>query len=205
MPIAYVYETEQQAQDAAQKLSSRYPESAVHLITPSSGGDAAAALKSGGFEASDAAAFAAEIARGRSVVAANPSFGQGVVVKSILDEFGPIPMGPLPSSYRDASARYTPFSEALGLSLLTRRTQQAWFWGDQLKRPDVSSLGFPRLKRNYNLSFGIPRLKRNYDLSFGIARLLKNNPTPLSSMLGLPLSKPPGVASLGLPRLVKRG
>jgi uncharacterized protein YbaR (Trm112 family) len=198
MPIARLYETEQQAQDAAAKLSSMYPDSTVHLITPSSGGDAAATLKKGGFDADDAAAYAAEIAKGRSLVANSPAFRQGVPVKATLDEFGPIPMGPLPSARPTANSRYTPFSEALGWNLLTNRTQQAWWWGDLLRRPDVISGNIPRLRRTYNLSFGIPRLRRMYNVSFGIPRL--NRMYNLS--FGIPRLNRAYNLSFGIPRLI---
>ncbi len=198
MPIARLYETEQQAQDAANKLSSEYPQGGVHLFTPSSGGDVAASLAGAGFDSGDAAAYAAEVAQGRSVVASAPAFGQGVLVKSVLDEFGPIPMSPLPSAAREANSRYTPFSEFLGVSVLTKRTQQAWWWGRELKRHDIASFGIPLLRKPNIISFGIPRLNRMYNLSFGIPRL--NRAYNLS--FGIPRLNRAYNLSAGIPRLI---
>jgi hypothetical protein len=220
MPIARLYETEQQAQDAAARLSSELPGGTVHLLTPSAADDAARLLKRGGFDATDVSVYAAEIAKGRSLVAASPAFGMGARVKAVLDEFAPVAIERLPSETRKATAMYTPFSELLGLSLLTKQTQQAWWFGEvQLKRPDATSLGQPRLKRPdvtslglprlvksptpFSSLFGLPLLKKPGVASLGFPRLLKN-PTPLSSMLGLSTRKEPDVASLGLPRLKRK-
>jgi hypothetical protein len=198
MPIARLYETEQQAHDAAQKLSGELPGVTVHVITPSSGDDVARTLKRAGFDADDASVYAAEIAQGRSLVANSPAFGQGATVKSVLDDFGPISTRPMPSSRPDASARYTPFSYLLGWSPLTRRTQQAWWWGeDLLRRPNIISGGIPRLNRAYNLSFGIPRLRRMYNVSFGIPRLRRM----YNLSFGIPRLRRMYNVSFGIPRL----
>ncbi|MEO0421347.1 MAG: hypothetical protein AAF184_03360 [Pseudomonadota bacterium] len=199
MPIARLYETEQQAHDAAQKLSSSNAGGSIHVITPTSGGDAVAELTGAGVDAGDAAAYAAAVAGGKSVVTASAPFGQGVVVKSVLDEFNPVPMA-LPSKRREASSRYTPFSEALALNLLTNRTQVMGFWGRELKRPDVTRFGFPRLQRNYNLSFGIARLNRKYNWSFGIPRLQRN----YNLSFGIPRIQRNYNWSFGIPRLIHR-
>ncbi|MEO0421345.1 MAG: hypothetical protein AAF184_03350 [Pseudomonadota bacterium] len=199
MPIARLYETEQQAQDAAQKLRDEFPYSNVHLITPSSGGDAAATLVGARFEAEQAAAYAAEVAQGRSLVATSPDFGSGARTSALLEEFGPIAMAvPAKSTRTRGNARYTPFSDLIGAKLLTSNTRQAWwFTEDQIKRPDVTSLGIPRLQSNYNLSFGIPRLQRKYNWSFGIPRLQRN----YNLSLGIPRLNRNYNLSFGIPRL----
>ncbi|MEO0972859.1 MAG: hypothetical protein AAFX85_07165, partial [Pseudomonadota bacterium] len=174
MPIAYLYETETQARDAAQQLGSEFPNTQAYVFAPASHGDVAAALEGEGFPADDAALYASQVTRGRSLVVTAPLFGEGVRAKATLEAYSPVELGALPSAGRRPSARYTPFSEFLSLPLLTERRQQAWFWGDALKRPDVASLGIPRLL---------------------------SNPTPLSSLLGLSTHKRPDVTSLGQPRL----
>ena len=200
MPLmARLYETEEQAQNAAAKLSSELPGGTVHLMTPSSDGDAATMLRRAGLEAGDASAFAAEIAQGRSLVANNPPFGKGATAKAVLDEFGPLPMAPVADS-RAASARYTPFSDLLQLPLLTKRPHQTWWYGDELIQRNYNlSFGIPRLNRAYNLSFGIPRLNRMYNLSFGIPRL--NRAYNLS--FGIPRLNRAYNLSFGIPRLIR--
>ncbi|MEM9386396.1 MAG: hypothetical protein AAGA68_15165 [Pseudomonadota bacterium] len=202
MPIARLYETEQQAQDAAQKLSSEFPDGTVQLITPSSEGDATSMLVRAGFRDDQAAAFAAEIAQGRSLVGNSPAFGSGARVQALLGEFGPIAMAaPAQIARTGSSARYTPFSDLLGLKLLTNNSRQAWwFTEDMIKRPDVTSLGIPRLQRNYNMSLGIPRLQRKYNWSFGVARLQRK----YNWSFGIPRLQRKYNWSLGIPRLQRK-
>ncbi|MEO0974975.1 MAG: hypothetical protein AAFX85_17950, partial [Pseudomonadota bacterium] len=180
-------------------LCSEFPDSTIHLITPSSGGDAGAMLARAGFEGDQAAVYAAQIAQGRSLVGTSPAFGSGARVQALLGEFGPIAVAlPATASRTGGSARYTPFSDIIGFKLLTEDTRQAWWWTeDMLKRPDVTSLGIPRLQGNYNMSFGIPRLQRKYNWSFGVPRLHRN----YNLSFGIPRLQRKYNWSFGIPRL----
>jgi hypothetical protein len=200
MPTPHVrlYETEQQARDAAAKLQQEgFP---TALVTPSEG-DMDAAVKLG-LSAYDAPIYAERVKQeGRSLVAATAPYGLGLTVLAILDEHSPIEED-LRTTRHLPDGR-TPFSELLSWPVLTkRRTFFSRIWGQELTRkpggsgikltsnptPFSSALGLATLaKPPGDSSFGFPLLTRPAaDDSFGFP-LLTKNATPLSSMLGWPL------------------
>ena len=90
-PIVRMYETEQQARDAVQKLQAEgFPEDQIFLVTPQSGGTVeaiAAAIMAGFVLRSHAKVYAEGIQKGRSLVVVRASFGHSQDAIDILNSF----------------------------------------------------------------------------------------------------------------------
>lgn len=207
-PIVRMYETEQQARNAARKLKDEgFPEDQIFLVTPQSGGTAeaiAAAIMAGFVLRSHAKVYAQGIQAGRSLVVVRAAFGYTQDAIDILDSFGPVDTGlRLPS--RDSSIAWdeaAPISSAFRLPVLLRNSPA----------PLSRTFGMPPLSRGRTgwlaAMFGEltgPRFA--FSALLGMP-LLSRNAAPLSSLFGLKTvsaSSGPWQKSFGLPILTRGG
>lgn len=203
-PIVRMYEAEQQARDAVQKLKDEgFPEDQIFLVTPQSGGTAeaiAAAIMAGFVLRSHAKVYAEGIQRGRSLVVVRASFGHSQDAIDILNSFGPVDTGlRLPKEPSIAWDEAAPISSAFRIPVLIRNSPA----------PISRMFGMPPLSRGrtgwLSALFG-ELTSPNYALSsvFGMP-LLSRNPAPLSSLFGLKTvtsSSGPWKTSFGLPLLI---
>ena len=207
-----MYESEQQAHDAAQRLVEvGFPEDKILLVTPTSaaGGEAevvrsavATGLLPGGYGGLCTQA----LQRGRSVVAVEAVFGRGQLARDALESFAPVDTEQLPAP---STRNPAPLSDALGIPTLTRGLPFAALTDSRFA---LSSLyGLRLLSWNpapLSSLLGMKTLskpKRPWVSSLGL-KLLSRNPAPLSSAVGMrTLSKPkkPWTRSFGLPLLSK--
>ncbi|MDJ0852102.1 MAG: hypothetical protein QNK04_27350 [Myxococcota bacterium] len=210
--IVRLYESEQQAHDAAQRLvEAGFPESKILLVTPTSaeGGEeevirtaVAEGLLTGGY-----GSFCTQgLQRGRSVVAVEAVFGKGQLALEVLESFSPVDTEQIPAP---STRNPAPLSDALGIPTLSRGLPFAALTDSKFA---LSSLyGLRLLSKNpapLSSLLGMKTLsgpKRPWQSSFGL-KLLSKNPAPLSSSVGMKtLSKPkkPWTRSFGLPLLSK--
>ncbi len=207
-PIVRMYETEQQARGAFDRLLAEgFPADTVFLVTPGSGGagaslDAiAAAIMAGYVLRSHARVYASGIARGRSMVIVRAGFGFSQAAIDIMAAFNPVDTGLcLPEEPSIAWDEGAPLSSALRLPVLWR------------KQPNPMSrfLGLPPLSRGRSVlspMFGeLANPRFALSALFGLG-LLSRNPAPLSSLLGLPTrsgKSGPWTTSFGLPLLSRK-
>ncbi|MCU0975098.1 MAG: general stress protein [Steroidobacteraceae bacterium] len=203
-PIVRMYEAEQQARDAVQKLKDEgFPEDQIFLVTPRSGNTAeaiAAAIMAGFVLRSHARIYAEGIQRGRSLVVVRASFGHSQDAIDILNGFGPVDTGlRLPKEPSIAWDEAAPLSSAFRLPVLIRNSPA----------PMSRTFGMPPLSKGrtgwLTALFG-ELTKPDYAFSsvFGMS-LLSRNPAPLSSLFGLKTvtsSSGPWKTSFGLPLLI---
>lgn len=202
-PIVRVYETEQQARDAASKLREEgFPADDVALVTPTSGGEAVSpaailnAVRAGKVLGGKAERYAQHIEAGRSLAAVRPPFGYAKLASGILDGFGPLEIEPRrPQVSSTAWDEAAPLSSALQLRTI-QRNQPA---------PFSSLLGLNTLSRGGRtfLSSMFGELTRPDFAVFGRSAL-SHEAAPLSSLFGLQTlraSDGPWTASFGLPLL----
>ncbi len=214
-PILRLYETEQQARDAAARLRDRgLPKEMIFLVTPESEGDPASAdtvsrAVAAGFVRQGWVANCADgVRRGHTLLAIRAPFGRGVLASFIMGGLDPIdsalehrePLSgwdeaaPLSSGFRMPvlwRGQAAPLSRLLGQSTLSRgRTFQNRY--TELTSPDAtfsSRLGLRLLNRNQ-----APRASLSgttaWTASLGLP-LLSPNPAPLSSRLGLHMKTGP--------------
>ncbi len=205
-PIVRMYEAEQQARDAVQKLKDEgFPEDQIFLVTPQSGSSAeaiAAAIMAGFVLRSHAKIYAEGIQRGRSLVVVRAAFGHSQDAIDILSSFGPVDTGlRLPKEPSIAWDEAAPISSALRIPVLIRNSPA----------PVSRTFGMPPLSRGRTgwlaAIFG-ELTSPNYAFSsvFGMP-LLSRNPAPLSTLFGLKTvtsSSGPWKTSFGLPLLTGR-
>jgi hypothetical protein len=202
-PIVRVYESEQQARDAANRLKEEgFPPNEVYLVTPLSGEEVepattvSSALLAGRVLGKQAQRYARFVEGGRSLVAVCPPFGYAQLAMNILADHGPIetePRPPQPSSMAWDEA--APFSSAFQLRTI-QRNQPA---------PFSSLLGLGTLSRG-GRSFFATLFGELTDPHFALfGRItLSPEPAPLSSLFGLKIlsvSREPWRSSFGLPLL----
>ncbi len=196
--IVRLYETEQQARDAARMLADVALPSATVLVPPQAAesagapGDAETPTRAGaaGAEAAVRAAVAEghipgsliracveSLEQGRSIVAVTPPFGRGEDALRAMGGARPLDPALLPTTSR---RNPSPFSDFLGIPTLTRPRRRL--------REDVRTPPY-----SFSRTFGL--------------RVLSDEPAPLSSLFGIPLlSRPkrPRSSSFGL-SLLSRG
>jgi hypothetical protein len=203
-PIVRMYETEEQARGAVDKLREEgFPEDRIFLVTPAAGGEEgsaeaiANAIMAGYILRSHAKVYAQGIVAGRSLALIHPPFGYGMLATQILDSYGPMDSGlevpPKPLPKWDEAA---PLSSAILAPTVIRNAPA----------PFSAMLGLSPLKTGRSVFSSIfgELASPNYAV-FGASRL-SHQAAPLSSMFGLKiLSTQPGGAawtrSLGLPML----
>ncbi len=211
--IARVYQSEQQANDAANKLKqSGFGASSVAVLTPSDAGS------------SSARGYSKYLSDGKCVVEVDPPFGKAASAKDVMQEFGPTndnPTAPSTTRKRSAPARSSsssssdvsvvhadsdaaPLSRAFGWKLLRQNDptpiSDKWGWetlkngftfGDPIVGNSYTTSMFGLISNNpapLSNAFNFP-LKRgatdgSWSQSFGRDLLIRNNPTPLSSKFG---------------------
>jgi hypothetical protein len=205
-PIVRMYEAEQQARGAVQKLKDEgFPEDQIFLVTPQSGGSAeaiAAAIMAGFVLRSHAKVYAEGIQRGRSLVVVRASFGHSQDAIDILNSFGPVDTGlRLPREPSIAWDEAAPISSALRIPVLIRNSPA----------PISRMFGMPPLSKGRTgwlaAIFG-ELTSPNFAFSSVVGMpLLSRNPAPLSSLFGLKTvtaSSGPWKTSFGLPLLTGR-
>jgi hypothetical protein len=200
-----MYETEQQARSAVQKLKDDgFPEDQLFLVTPQSGGTAeaiAAAIMAGFVLRSHAKIYAEGIQRGRSLVVVRASFGHSQDAIDILESFGPVDSGlRLPREPAVAWDEAAPISSAFRIPVLLRNSPA----------PVSRMFGMPPLSRGRTTwlaamfgELGNPHFA--FSSLFGLG-LLSRNAAPLSSLFGMKTvsaSAGPWQTSFGLPLLTK--
>ena len=204
IPIVRVYESEQQARDAAGRLREEgFGE--VFLVTPVSGEEAESpsavleALLAGQALGKHAGRYAAYVEEGRSLVAIRPPYGYSQLAINILAGYGPLETEPRPPQ-RSSTAwdEAAPLSSALQLRTI-KRNQPAPFSG---------LLGLSVLSRGGRsvLSKLFGELTSPHFAFFGRSHLV-HEAAPLSSFLHLKTltrSEGPRRSSLGLPLLSRR-
>lgn len=204
-PIVRVYESEQQARDAANRLKEEgFPPDEVYLVTPVSGEEVdpaatvSSALLAGRVLGKQTQRCAQFVEGGRSVVAVRPPFGYSQLAMNILADHGPIETEPRPSQ-RSSMAwdEGAPFSSAFQLRTI-QRNQPA---------PFSSLLGLGTLSRGGRSFFAtlFGELTDPHFALFG-RPTLSPEPAPLSSLFGLKIlsvSREPWRSSLGLPLLLR--
>jgi hypothetical protein len=199
-----MYETEQQARGAVQKLKDEgFPEDQIFLVTPQSGSTAeaiAAAIMAGFVLRSHAKVYAEGIQRGRSLVVVRASFGHSQDAIDILNSFGPVDSGlRLPREPSIAWDEAAPLSSALRIPVLIRNSPA----------PISRTFGMPPLSKGrtswLTALFGeLTRPDWAFSSVLGLP-LLSRNPAPLSSLFGLKTvtaSSGPWKTSFGLPLLI---
>lgn len=204
-PQVRLYETEQQARDAADKLRENgFSPDAIVVVTPSEG-DMDAAVKLGVNEL-DAPVYENRIKEaGRSFVAVAPNYGYGLTAVAILDDFNPVDTD-LRVGVDQPDGR-TPFSELLGWPTLTRRrTFMSRVWGSELtSKPGGSGVRLLSNPTPFSSAIGVATLTSPPgDSSFGFP-LLSDNPTPFSKMFGFSLlseNRTPFSKMLGMKTLI---
>jgi hypothetical protein len=202
-PIVRVYETEQQARDAASRLRDEgFAADDVALVTPVSGEEAGSpaailnALKAGQVLGAEARRYTQYLEAGRSLAAIRAPFGYARLAGAILDGFGPLEIEPRPPQ-RSSTAwdEAAPLSSALQLRTI-QRDQPA---------PFSSLLGLNTLSRGgrTSLSSLLGELT-NPDFAVFGRSALSHEAAPLSSLFGLQTlraSDGPWTSSFGLPLL----
>ena len=204
-PIVRMYETEQQARSAVQKLQDEgFPEDQVFLVTPQSGGTVeaiAAAIMAGFVLRSHAKVYAEGIQKGRSLVVVRASFGHSQDAIDILNSFGPLDTGlKLPKEPSMAWDEAAPISSAFRIPVLLKNSPA----------PLSRTFGMPPLSKGRTgwlaAMFGeIGNPHFAFSSLFGMG-LLSRNAAPLSSMFGMKTvsaSSGPWQKSFGLPILTQ--
>jgi hypothetical protein len=190
-PIVRLYDSAEKAQEAVRQLQARrFGPRNVDLVSPPADGGGAdeAALAETIAEAHVVRGRASRYARlvldGHWMVIARAPIGTGVMVTDLLDDCGPVETGLEETEDRarawDESA---PISSALQIGTIIRNpTPFSSFWA----LPVVAGRG----RRACEL-IGWPELASSrWSLSAKLGMpLLSNNPTPLSSLLKLPLTR----------------
>jgi hypothetical protein len=203
-PIVRVYESEQQARDAAGSLKDEgfRPED-IYLLTPASGEElglpptaVSDAILAGRTLGKHASRYAAYLAEGRSLVAIRPPYGYSQLAINILAGYGPLETEPRPPE-RSSTAwdEAAPLSSALQLPPLKRNRPA----------PFSSLLGLKTLSPGgrTSLSSMAGELTSPHFAFFGASRLAREA-APLSSFFHLGTvsrSKGPWRSSLGFPLL----
>ena len=204
IPLIRVYESEQQANSAVAQITSHdditINSDYVVVHSSASVADPAASRAWGvdGMPTVFRKFFAEQAAMGRAIVAAAPPYGQGQLIKRVLNKNNPIEIE-LPEVIRSEPA---PLSDWLGLPVLSNKKPNVRLI---TVSPDVS-FGFGLLSSNAtplsskfglkvlkdgpgNSSFGFPLLsasQRSGDRSFGFP-LLSKPKRPWNKSFGLPL------------------
>ena len=203
-PIVRVYESEQQARDAANRLKEEgFSPDEVYLVTPLSGEEVdpaatvSSALLAGRVLGKQAQRYAQFVEGGHSFVAVLPPFGYAQLAMNILAEHGPIETEPRPPQ-RSSMAwdEGAPFSSAFQLRTI-QRNQPA---------PFSSLLGLGTVSRGGRSFFAtlFGELTDPHFALFGRSSL-SSRAAPLSSLVGLKTlsgrSGPSWRSSFGLPML----
>jgi hypothetical protein len=163
LPVGRIYDTEQQARAAAQKLQDEgiAPERvALFVSAPDANADAVEQAVPN-LPPGHAIVYGRALQNGQSVVVVQTYFGRGESWSSILNSFNPVDTQDLPL-VRTRSA--SPFSDLFGMPTLAR------------SRDTLMTRIFPALS---SPDFA-------FSSKFGM-KLLSSNPAPLSSMLKLGL------------------
>lgn len=121
--------------------------------------------------------YLTRLTAGRTLLVATPSFMESRQAEIILDGFNPLPDShrPAPKPYVPLSEQATPFSNLLGLPVLTEGTPLSTGLGFGFKQEGLSHFSkmFPPLKSGWTFSETVGwKIKSSSD-------------TPLSSLLGL--------------------
>jgi len=181
-PIVRMYETEQQATHAYNKLRAwGFTDEVTNLVASGVGSlpDILAAIMAGYVLRADAEIYAQGVHRGLALVSVRAPFGTGKYAAEILDRLDPVDSGVKEVINRgliwDEDA---PVSSALHLPTISHGAAPfSNFWG----------LGVPMYRRTLSGVLGIPELvDSESSLSRGMAHL-SDNPAPLSSLLHIPL------------------
>ena len=167
---------------------------------------AAAALAAGTVMSTNARVYLDGLRQGRSLVVCDAPFGSARLAIHLMDSFGPVDLGPLPSAdtvrqERQRATSGTPLSAALGLPVLSRKYDPAPL-SDTLGVAVLSSgrSGFSRFSELTSPGF-------SFSSMFGLKLLSTGGATPLSSKLGLKVllaDKTGRRTSLGLPLLARQ-
>ncbi len=175
-PIVRLFGSAQQAADAIKKLAAEgYTDDLITLVGPDSATsvDGLAAKIAGAFVLnSEAKVYAPAVAKGQYLVVVRAPFGAGGKTEKILDKFAPLP-SPVPS-VADRAALWdeaAPISSALRIPVLSSGLFST-FWTLPLLTSWSARLPFPELTKSSRSS-----------------TKLSDNPTPLSSLLHIPLLK----------------
>lgn len=198
--IARTFTSPETARAAADKvIEDGYPADEVMVVAPppaDAPADAAlvaAALRAGSAISERPEVYAEALAAGRTIVVVNAGFGAGSRAAGILDEFGPHPADlPEPPKLREWDDA-APLSSAFGIPTIVSG------------KPDLFSdfIGLPALSSGRSWMSKVFGELTGPNWFFS-SNLLIDNPTPLSSMFGLPVLKKPKEnwnSSFGLPLL----
>jgi len=182
--IARVYETEQKAESAAQKLKEAgFAADSIVTLTPESPGDGPLG-----------AAYAEHAQEGRSLVAVRAPFGRGVVAMEALNSAKPIATvaAEAPEAEAESAIDYgdgAPLSKALNMAVLKRNAPSPL--SDYLNWPIFS-------KKRHFLTEALADAHKTFTGSF--MPLLSGNKTPFAPKTSMndaaPLSSKCGLSTL---------
>jgi hypothetical protein len=120
--ITRLYAAEEHASNAASALKRKFGADQVNLVTPtnSEGADVEALAVKGGVRPAHAAVYADKVQQGHSLVTVHAPWGFAQHVIDALESHGPVDAGVAETEYHQVPYEATPFSNALGWSVLTK-------------------------------------------------------------------------------------
>lgn len=192
IPITRLYPSEEAARDAVAKLvDAGIARSMTHVIPADYSGSSDAvdaAIDDGVMPGAYRNAVIDALRNGRSAVCVTPPYGMGAQATSILNRSGAVDTDSLPDDYPSSSA--APFSDALGLSVLTSGRSHLTLAKHDSSMSSSFGLGLLS-KRATPLSslFGMKVLssKTGSQAAGSSVQKMSGSPAPLSSRLGLKL------------------
>ncbi len=182
--ISRMYGSREQAENAVAELREEGFDEIFVVSKPEGGAsieEIAGQIAKGFVPMSEARIYAAGVANGGTLVTVHAAFGSGMKATRIMESFETIDSGlpqPAPETYWDEA---TPMSSALHMPVLLEDAAPfSRFWSIT-----------PLADHNFSLSgmFGLPMTSSEPGDSRWGFPFLSGNPTPLSSMLGLPVLK----------------
>jgi hypothetical protein len=193
-PIGRMYETEDQARVAMQRLQEEgFGEEIMFLVPPGTTAEAMPA----GVPRDQAIAYARRLEHGHTLLLVRAAFGWGETVSRIMDDCGPVSTRSVPVLRPRNPA---PFSNLIGMPTLSTRGR-SYFSG---MLPELTRPGF-----SFSSKFGMKLLSQKKgprDKSFGM-KLLSEKKGPWEKSFGIKLlsqKKGPWEKSFGFPLLKRR-
>jgi len=173
-PIVRMYDSEQNANDAVGQLKyCGVPEDRITVVGPGDTvEDIASAIMAAYVLRADALVYAEGVAQGRWLVVVQAPFGTALSVGQVLDRYQPVDSGVRPdeepAQLWDEAA---PFSSMLSWPVLSKASSRTIVGN----KTTSSALNLPEITES-----GKPSTE-------GMLPLLSSSPTPLSSLLHIPL------------------
>ena len=176
--IVRLFESAARADEGIKRLKTWGFEDAVISKVGSAGSEeaTAAAIAAASVLKSHARVYAQGVARGGTLVVVRAPFGTSVIAGQLLDAAGTIDAGTVPGEPRGPSWEdAAPLSSAFRWPVISKR-------GDNFLSPVLLTKG----GQTTCSSLGLPELSSGEPTTGGDS-LISRNPTPLSSLLKLPL------------------